>query len=53
MACASCAKKAANRAKRLSVKYLNDPKRLTRLLREAERKGDTEKVNQLKQKLGI
>ena len=35
----------------MTQKYLNNPKRLSRLLKEAERKGDTEKIEELKLKL--
>mgnify|MGYP000851073487 CR=1 FL=1 len=51
MACASCAAKAAKRNQRLSSKFKNDPKRLARLIKEAERKGDLTKVELLKKKL--
>lgn len=51
MACSSCAKKASARNARLSFKFKNDPKRLTRLLREAEKKNDFNKVEELKKKL--
>lgn len=51
MACSSCAKKASARSQRMSQKFRDNPKRLTRLLREAERKNDVKTVEELKKKL--
>lgn len=51
MACSSCAKKASARNQRLSQSFKSNPKRLTRLLREAERKKDTLKIEQIKKQL--
>ena len=51
MACSSCARKASLRNKRLRASFLNDPKRLQRLLREAERKNQVDKIQELKNKL--
>lgn len=51
MACSSCAKKASARNHGLSQKFRNNPKRLARLLREAERKNDLPKIEELKLKL--
>lgn len=51
MACSSCAKKASARNKTLSQSFKSNPKRLTRLLREAERKNDLNKIEELKKKL--
>lgn len=51
MACSSCAKKASARNQRMSQSFKSNPKRLTRLLREAERKNDIKTVEELKKKL--
>lgn len=51
MACSSCAKKANARNQRMSQSFKNNPKRLIRLLREAERKNDLNKIEELKKKL--
>ena len=54
--CSSCAKKAAARgaSRALSLwnsKKRNNPKRLQRLLAEATRKGDQEKINEINKRL--
>lgn len=51
MACSSCAKKANARSQRMSQSFKSNPKRLTRLLREAEKKNDLNKIEELKKKL--
>jgi len=53
MVCSSCAKKAEARGRRLALnaKRLNDPKRLSRLLKEAQRKGNQDKINEINKKL--
>lgn len=54
--CSSCAKKAAARgaSRALSMwnsKKINNPKRLQRLLAEAIRKGDQEKINEINKRI--
>lgn len=54
--CSSCAKKAAARGARKALslwnsKMRNDPKRLTRLLNEAKRRGDQDKINEINKRL--